>query len=443
MAFNRHLPPGGVINRSSSIARGLRFAIAPNVRPANAAKQVVDLVSGIESVNHNASNSSVISTTEVDGQTVQAYEGLGGGLDGLNLTLENGVRSGEGMTFSLWFRSDVTVSDHQFGCYPTAPSSGFVQIYLSAASVRGDSGRTTSARGATTTSTFVADELVHFTMTLAAYPALGNRVFHNGVYEAEHTSGWTFSDPITIINLGHRYGGFEADGHIISMQVWDRILTDGEITSLYHPSTRWAMFSPAQRFVPPAGGDVDVDVSATVGAIAITALSPTVSIDHDVAAALGALTITGHNPTVSIDHDISAAAGTIAITALSPTVSIDHDVAAALGAITLTAHDPSVDSTTNVALGGLTITGHKASVSIPSSDSDYYRPWTHARLSEQPDKNQFGDDPMNTNLSPPSVIDGRKMGTKATNLKRAVGGVEKSASKAGKGKQTKSTDRKR
>ena len=172
-------------------------------------------------------------------------------------------------------------------------------------------------------------------------------------------------------------------------------------------------------------------------------MSPTVSIDHDVAAALGALTITGYNPTVSIDHDISAAAGSIAISALNPTVSIDHDVDAALGAITLTAHDPSVDSTTNVELGGLTITGHKASVSIPSADVEYYRPWTHARLSEQPDKNQFGDDPMNTNLSPPSVIDGRKMGTKATNLKRAVGGVEKSASKAGKGKQTKSTDKKR
>jgi hypothetical protein len=200
---------------------------------------------------------------------------------------------------------------------------------------------------------------------------------------------------------------------------------------------------PAGLFKIAAGGDVDVDVSATVGAIIITAQSPTVSIDHDVAAALGALTITGYNPTVSIDHDISATVGAIVISALSPTVSIDHDVAAALGAITLTAHDPSVDSTTNVALGGLTITGHKASVSIPSADVEYYRPWTHARLSEQPDKNQFGDDPMNTNLSPPSVIDGRKMGTKATNLKRAVGGVEKSASKAGKGKQTKSSDKKR
>jgi hypothetical protein len=240
---SRSLPSHSGINWAAPISRGLRFAVAPHVRSAVAVRQVVDLVSGSESVNHNASNSAVISTTEVDGQTVQAYEGFSGDNDGVTMTLTEGITPMGGLTLSVWIRPDVTVTDYWISCYPTAAVSGLMQLtQQSGGFMEGRSSRTSTTRNITSTSTFAANDLVHCVLTLAPYPALGGRIFMDGVYDGQHTSGWTFSAPITEVQIAHSNGGFEVDGHLISAQIWDRVLSDGEIASLYHPSTRWAMF---------------------------------------------------------------------------------------------------------------------------------------------------------------------------------------------------------
>jgi len=197
-----------------------------------------------------------------------------------------------------------------------------------------------------------------------------------------------------------------------------------------------------QRF-NVSGGDTNVDVSATVGAIAITALSPTVTIDRDISATVGAIAITALNPTVTFDREVSAAAGAIAITALNPTVSIDRDIVADAGAITLTGHNPTVVIPTAVSIvanaGRIEITPHNPTVfAVFPATADpigIWHPAVHARLNIEPPPNGFGDDPMNTNLIPRTGTGG-KSGSKSKNLARSVGGVEKSASKAGKGKQT-------
>lgn len=172
-------------------------------------------------------------------------------------------------------------------------------------------------------------------------------IYIDGVLAGAGNNGWVIGDTAPF-----RVESNAASSSTLTPFTWHGIdyinsnLTDAQIAYLSdNPYCLLQRVPSVYYSVPGVSG---VTVQATLGAVAVTGLNPTISAGTNIAASTGSVTVAGLNPTVTQTTQINAALGTVAVTGLNPSVSVGTTIQATAGAVTVAGLNPTVSTGTTI-----------------------------------------------------------------------------------------------
>ena len=345
------------LNRSSPLADGLVFWFAGN-RPAP-----VDVISGRALTPSGTPPTFVRTTHGAAWQFAATYF----------LSTWTPVTAGP-YTISAWYSYTASAIRDVVSIANASTETDFVQMQAIGNTAErpvrlriGDSGGTTSPDSDITTPGH--QQSVWGQGAIVIQNPTSRAVYANGRHKTTNTASRTPSG-LSRIGIGVQAKSALAStftGFISDVCIWNRVLSDGEILSLYQPETRWQLYEQKRSIwvvgavanAPISGSasaTLDALTSTATGVITITgAASPTLG--TLTASATGALAIVG-SASVTLDAVTLAATGALPIVG-TLTKTLDAATLAAsstlpaVGTLAKTLGDATVSATSDLDIAGL------------------------------------------------------------------------------------------
>jgi len=155
-------------------------------------------------------------------------------------------------------------------------------------------------------------------------------------------------------------------GCIAEARIYNRVLSDAEVSALYVPRTRWELYRVPKRVWYVAAGGGSYSLEASAGSLSLTGQAAGLTAARKIAAAQGTLSLSGQATGLTAGRKLTAAQGSISLSGQAAGLTASRLLTAAQGTLSLSGQAAGliVARLLSAENGTLSLSGQAAALTI-------------------------------------------------------------------------------